>query len=503
MLQRRKTVTNKLNIGIHAGNKDKVRKYIGLFIAFAILFLVIPYCDDDLRWGGTPGLSRLANWFDGYGGRYLGYLIIILMTRFYSAKVLLQAALLTALVYLLDSIAYEKQTEYVSVLFLFFMPLMIFSDTIGWTSGFANYITSVVFSLVYVKYVYRRLDGENVTTSILHALGYVLLGCAGSLIVEHFTVYNLCLALFMIAYTFATERRVRMPEMGFLAGVVLGIALMFSNSTYRNVASGDDFYRGVNTSGMLAAMVNRFGRIINICYLELPAIVISITVVTFLIWKVRRKFLGGIAGKMADIGTAFICFANPVMLLADQTREYDHAAKNVVSLMLLLLTLVAIVVTVGVFSWQAGRFWQCMGAIISIVVPAVPFLIVSPMTYRCFCGSYIFWIVLLYQMLSLIPETCDKIFFNIELQKYLKVVAYAAIGFYICIYSSIMLQDIMRLRSVRNAEAQGKTEVTIGHLSNENFVHDITLENDEQWAGYKDFYGIDPDLKINVREEDE
>ena len=56
--------------------KEKYRKYFFLFIAFAVLFLVIPYCDDDLRWGSSVGMERLANWFDGYGGRYLGYIIM-------------------------------------------------------------------------------------------------------------------------------------------------------------------------------------------------------------------------------------------------------------------------------------------------------------------------------------------------------------------------------------------------------------------------------------------
>ena len=170
---------------------------------------------------------------------------------------------------------------------------------------------------------------------------------------------------------------------------------------------------------------------------------------------------------------------------------------------ILLLVLLAIVVTVGVFSWQAGRFWQCMGAIVSIVIPAAPFLLVSPMTYRCFCGSYIFWIVLLYQLLALIPKTRDKIFLNEKLQKYIKVIAFLAIGFYTCIYASIMRQDFKRLQYIKSEAARGTTEVTISHLSNENFVRDITLKLDFAWDGYKDFYGIAPDLKIIVREDDD
>lgn len=493
---------SKHNVRVLFGDKEELKKYFFMFIIFSILFLVIPYCDDDLRWGGTPGMERLANWFDGYGGRYLGYIIIILLTKFYPLKVVLQAMVLTLLIYILDQIAYVKQTEYLSVIFLFFMPLFIFSDTIGWTSGFANYITSITFSLIYVKYVYRRLDGEYVPSTLIYTIGFVTLGFINSLIVEHFTIYNFCLAVFMILYTLSVEKRIRFPEIGYLTGVIVGIALMFSNSTYRKVTSGDDFYRGVNTSNIVTTAVNRFGRIINICYLELPLIVIAITLVIFLIWKERRKELDGIVGKVADIGTAIICFGNPIILLADQTREYDHAAKNIVSLALLLLILIAIVVSIGIFSWQAGRFWQCAGALISIVVPAAPFLIVSPMTYRCFCGSYVFWIVLIYQLFALIPETRDKIFFNERLQRYVKVVAFAAVAFYICIYGSIMKQDIERLQYIRSAEAQGAAEVTIWHLSNENFVHDITLDGDYQWEGYKDFYKINPDLKIIVKEDE-
>jgi hypothetical protein len=483
--------------------KEKYRKYFFLFIAFAVLFLVIPYCDDDLRWGSSVGMERLASWFEGYGGRYLGYIIIILLTKFYPLKVILQALTLTFLVYMLDQMAYEKQTEYISVIFLFFMPLSIFSDTIGWTSGFANYITSVTFSLIYMRYVFRRLDGEDVPASILSAIGFIALGLVNSLIVEHFTIYNFCLAVFMILYTLAVEKRVRLPEIGYLAGVVGGIALMFSNSTYSQVSSGDDFYRSVDTSNLASSIVNRFGRIINICYLELPLVVISITVIMFLIWKERRKELEGIVGKIADIGVALICFGNPIILLIDQTREYDHAAKNLVSLALLLLVLLAIVVTTGIFSLQAGRFWQCMGVIISIVIPTTPFLLVSPMSYRCFLGSYVFWIVFLYQLLALIPDTRDKILFNEKLQKYVKVVAFAAVAFYICIYASILRQDMQRLQYIRSESAKGAQKVTVGHLSNENFVRDITLREDWEWDGYKDFYGLDPDLIINVRRQED
>ena len=137
------------------------------------------------------------------------------------------------------------------------------------------------------------------------------------------------------------------------------------------------------------------------------------------------------------------------------------------------------------------------------MIPTTPFLLVSPMSYRCFLGSYVFWIVFIYQLLALIPDTRDKILFNEKLQKYVKVVAFAAVGFYICIYASILRQDMQRLQYIRSESAKGAQKVTVGHLSNENFVRDITLREDWEWDGYKDFYGLDPDLIINVRRQED
>jgi hypothetical protein len=60
----------------------------------------------------------------------------------------------------------------------------------------------------------------------------------------------------------------------------------------------------------------------------------------------------------------------------------------------------------------------------------------------------------------------------------------------------------MRREYIRSEAEKGASSVTIRHLTNENFVHDITLDNvDIQWDGYKDFYGIRSDIKIIVEED--
>lgn len=477
------------------------KRYIFLFILFSVLFLVIPYCDDDLRWGSAVGAERVARWFDGYGGRYFGYFLILLLTRVYSAKVLVQALVMTHLVYMMNLLSYSRRTEFITVIFLFFMPLGIFSDTVGWTSGFANYMISAALTLIYVRYVYRRLDGEDIICAFPALLGYFLLGMLGAMIVEHFSFYNLCLALFIILYTAVNERRIRAVELVYFSGVTTGILLMFSNSAYRNILAGEDFYRRIVISHTVRFVLVRINQMLNICYIKMPVIVISLTAVIYLIWREYSRCLSGRVRQIARLGTGLICCLNPIILLMDMTSAYDTMIRNTVSQLLAVFVLTCLALTIGIFSYYGGRFWHCMGTFISIGIPLIPFLILSPLSCRCYVGSYIFWILLLYQLLALIPETRDKILMGRQVQTYLGILACAAVLFYTYTYADIQRQDIQRRAYIRNEVAQGATTVVVHHLKDEQFTHDITLDGDREWNDYKDFYGIDPDIKILVEPE--
>lgn len=50
---------------------------VALLVMFAMSFPRL----DDLTWGSSMGLDRLRSWFAGYNGRYVGNIIVILLTR--------------------------------------------------------------------------------------------------------------------------------------------------------------------------------------------------------------------------------------------------------------------------------------------------------------------------------------------------------------------------------------------------------------------------------------
>ena len=64
--------------------KKNWKTYLLYIFLFAFLFLLtyyFPYSNDDWAWGSKTGLERLQNGFKDYNGRYLGNLLVILLTR--------------------------------------------------------------------------------------------------------------------------------------------------------------------------------------------------------------------------------------------------------------------------------------------------------------------------------------------------------------------------------------------------------------------------------------
>lgn len=52
-----------------------------LVVAFWLIARHVPAMADDWAWGSKLGTDRLQTWFSGYNGRYMGNVVVILMTR--------------------------------------------------------------------------------------------------------------------------------------------------------------------------------------------------------------------------------------------------------------------------------------------------------------------------------------------------------------------------------------------------------------------------------------
>lgn len=282
--------------------------YLFTVVFFGIFYYFLPFAGDDWAWGSSIGLDRLKNGFDGYNGRYLGNLLIILITRSVIAKVVLCTLIMFLLIFILGkifdnlSLSNNKTVNYIiafsSVLILILpnqiafgeiQPFQIFGSTIGWLSGFTNYVVPSVLILIFYYFVTSKGKESKLLYTFL-----VFDGALACLCVEHYTLFCIIFSFGIIAYRYYFYKRICKKSLFFLTGSLVGTVIMFTNSSYRLMQKGDvsDNQRAVGFLGSLKKYAdyifpsNTNKAIVIIFEIILLAVIISFLV--FFFFKVYK-----------------------------------------------------------------------------------------------------------------------------------------------------------------------------------------------------------------------
>lgn len=222
-------------------------------VFFGLFYYFLPFAGDDWAWGSEIGIQRLKNAFDGYNGRYLGNLLIIIVIRSQIAKVVICSLFMFLLIFVLSKIFdglsgdWHCTKNYIisfsSVLLLVLpnqisfgelQPFQIFGSTVGWLSGFTNYVVPSVLILIYYYFVTSR-GFEKISVYVLLAL----IGICACLCVEHYTLFCLIFSLCVAAYRYFLHKKICKKSLSFFAGSLTGALIMFSNSSYRLMQKGN------------------------------------------------------------------------------------------------------------------------------------------------------------------------------------------------------------------------------------------------------------------------
>lgn len=480
-------------------------KCIILFFLLCVFFYFVPYTDDDLRWGSQTGLNRLADGFAGYGGRYLGYIIVMGLTRSIIFKVLFMSTIVTMLAYLVRYITNLQIAPYVVILSIMVAPLSLFRSTIGWVSGFSNYVTSVCFTLLYIAYITYFERKEDKRHSIGATIFLCLLGIINTLIVEHFTIYNVLLGLFVPVLFLLKNKRVFVQFIGYVVGSFVGAWWMFSNSAYHKILAGDDSYRDVGSGNI----IERFGSgLVPICeygYFDNIVLNLAIFIALALIVSHYQKCLEHSKQTLVKgclfVNLGYVAASLFMKKIFDGSSSVEKGVHFIV-ICISLLSILALIIMAVLFA----KFYACFKIIvfllISIVILNAPFLVVNPVTPRVFFGTYILFTTIL---CILIEQLCQEINMLSEnvVAKLCKAGLIVGAVFYIAIFALIYNADNERLQNIKKQVADGKERVVMHPLPYEQFVHEITLYKKWELKGYKQFYHLPKDLKLVVEEESE
>ena len=480
-------------------------KYIIMFLVLCIFFYFVPYTDDDLRWGSQIGLKRLNNGFAGYGGRYLGYLIVMGLTRSVIFKVLFMSAVIMILACLVRYLTRLEIAPYVVVLSIMVAPLSLFSSTIGWVSGFANYVTSVCFTLAYVAYIAYFDRKETKQQSVWMVIPLFLLGIINTLIVEHFSIYNVLLGITILLFYALKYKHFYIQFTGYVVGTLAGAWCMFSNSAYGNVLSGNDMYRDVGNGITIQSIYYGLYKICKYGYLDNLILNIVIFIVFCVVIAKYRENIGESKQRLVTgcllINFAYliagILFKNILYGDSEIDRRFRFAFVGMT-----LLSVFAYIVIAAIFA----KYYECFKGILfvlcSILIIDAPFLAVNPVTPRVFFGVYILYTVELCIMLN---ELCSemKLFSETDIVKFCKMGVAVGAVFYIFIFSAIYKADCERLQDIRKQVEERKKKVVMYSIPYEQFVHNITLSEKWELRGYKKFYDLPKKLKIVGEKEEE
>lgn len=241
-------------------NKALTLTYVFIFVIFGLLGYWNPLVGDDLNWWSSWGTNYFfSGTFLTYDGRYLGDLLVILMTHFKIISFLIYGMSAVAISYLIMKIAQSLFNNYHPILTLLLTAIILLSppkdiyrQIWGWHAGFANYVPSVIFPLFFIYIISKYYNNFAATINISKFSKSLLLITAilSQFLAEHITLLNCCNDLIILLFLrrhFSSDffhKYFRWQRLGHLVGAIL----MFINGAYLKILwQGHDSYRSLDS----------------------------------------------------------------------------------------------------------------------------------------------------------------------------------------------------------------------------------------------------------------
>ena len=475
---------------------------LGLFVlGFWLVASRVPASGDDWAWGTELGTARLRTAFVDYNGRYVGNIIVLIMTRLGWVTPILEALGFAFIIGLILDITHSRtMLGYVTLISLvFLMPARLWSESAVWVSGYANYAVATLVMLLFLRFALRELvqcanDQQNPAL-----LGVIFgLSVAAQLIVEHVTIYLLVASLAALLVARSNQQGVNRRLASSALGLTVGAVIMFSNSSYRLAATGDSYKKVASQDGSFisssaAALRNQIatnGLVSNTVVIFTITTLIAITAVIRLSRDERSA-----SAKLLLVVPVVVGTAGALIAATRMTSQPLESGPN--------KTVLAMVVFLGFMLWSSsplaepGDRMMIVISVISLLVLFAPLLLVSPIGARNFLPTCVLLLVLVRTLLSNLRAVCDA-----RLLVAWKVLAISAgvvawLNLF-TIYSEINRVADERLASVRSQIEDGKLDVTMERLPNGMWIQYPDPLAEPWVTRFKRYYDLPPEVSISL-----
>lgn len=479
-----------------------------LFLLFVLLARLFPYSGDDWAWGSQLGLERLQSLFEGYNGRYAGNLLVMALTRSKLLASCVVGLFLTLACALPKNFARGKglSSYALGAVMLLTLPRGVFTQAVVWTSGFSNYIPPVIITMIYFVVVKNIFEKDKPVYKKYTGALCAVLGFVGALFMENLTLFNIAIAIVIIADTYRRHRSFYLPHILYFTGSVAGAVLMFSNSAYGIIARGEDFYRSTLVErGVLDTVTENFRQLFdnlladNLIGITVFSLLCALTCYALKKEGDEKAYRISLRALLCN-GVAFTAIACKGRL-DDWELVFESRSYALISTALIFAVATAYLVSAGVILFygikDSSLKNKALFVYVCIPLSAAPLMVVNPVGPRCFFPhcfmlSVVCVTVLAYLLRVLKPEPANEK----RLCTLLVASTTAVFCFLTGVYSVIHSYDVERNEyAKKQADAGFKTVVTY-YLPFSSYVWngdpDCAPWNDD----YKQFHNIPDKVKF-------
>lgn len=470
--------------------------YFAFFLLFLYLGWKVPFCHDEWKWGRHDRLELMMQGFDGYNGRWLGNILILLITRLKFTKMLVITGSMTAIVWLMETNVRRKHVfekdkldpiPLLTIIFLLLaVPASLYAESYGWPAAFVNYEVSVPFFLLYFIWTDELYRNKVEKYSWFQSLIIIPVGFCTQLFSENITVITVAYAVWMILYSAVRYKKVYLLQINYLISVIAGTVLMFSNSAYYSAATHNGkTYKSIDT-GVNVLFQHFVTRIWPDLMLNNWVLIIAISVLMLvLIVKSGKRNL--LTVEMIFVFSGYSVFSVMHRVCAEWTFDSDEIINGTIIAALSVLYLLNVLVCLWMFVDKKERLSICI-TYLGAFAFAAPLVAADPIGSRCFYISYVFQVLMAVKLLQYLLK--DK-----EFKLFYPAVVLAAgicvLGvMYMRIFMTVGQYEDYRMELIQKAKEEKATELVLPVIPYDKYTG-FTEPFSEVWEeAFKDFYHI-------------
>lgn len=468
-----------------------------LIIVFAFS-LTFPFSGDDWRWKlvhlSIDAIEEFSQ-STAYNGRYLGNILITIISKNAILRGVFVSFTLTTIVELISRKLNIKRTFLWCMLLT--LSLKIIRESIVWASGFTNYTISTLFFLLDILYIEKIYNQKNSKWYYL-ILSFVLF-YASCLFIENVTIFLLGATFILNIIYFKKYKKINLGLLVPFIGTLLGTLTMFIHPAYLGVLNGTDGYRTMSFG--LIKIVYRICA--NLCttihkfiVFDNPLLITLISLFTYIYYKKLFNRRTKKTKKYLDISFCFQFMLIAYIWLCKLNPSFNTTFKYISILNAILSLIYFTVLTINIYVLYKDNkdklLPKMLVPIISIIGLTLPLLIVTPIGARNFFLTSVLEIILLcyiYKSIEILLEP--------QMSKIPNMLLVILVTYYLSIYGYIRYIDIKRHDYIMESIDKNITYITVPALPFEDYVWHGDFDNVYHDTLYKELYNIDKSVTFN------